>query len=164
MSGQGRSVSIHSSRFFSPGGEPAGPVGPGGDEFDESEIWGSPVEPGPAEPGLNPLHRARPGRRKPERAGAPVTAPCSLPVNIPDWSKILGGEYKGKEWSEAEAEEEEKEEERGEDTAGMVPPHVWVWRNRPASCSVREGLGRTLKGRDLNRVRNAIWAKIGFQD
>nr|CAD1819064.1 unnamed protein product [Ananas comosus var. bracteatus] len=121
MSGQSRSVSIHSSRFFSPGGEPAGPVGPGGDEFDESEIWGSPVEPGPAEPGLNPLHRARPGRRKPERAGAPVTAPCSLPVNIPDWSKILGGEYKGKEWSEAEAEEEEEEE-------GVRIPRGWSRR------------------------------------
>ncbi|OAY75503.1 hypothetical protein ACMD2_07982 [Ananas comosus] len=144
MSGQSRSVSIHSSRFFSPGGEPAGPVGPGGDEFDESEIWGSAVEPGPAEPGLNPLHRVRSGRRKPERAGAPVTAPCSVPVNIPDWSKILGGEYKGKEWSEAE--EEEEEEEGGEDTAGMVPPHVWVWRNRPSRVSVPKGWP-DLKGR-----------------
>jgi hypothetical protein len=33
-----------------------------------------------------------------------------------------------------------------------------------ASFSVREGAGRTLKGRDLRRVRNAIWEKTGFQD
>ncbi|CAI0540623.1 unnamed protein product [Linum tenue] len=37
-------------------------------------------------------------------------------------------------------------------------------RTRIASFSVHEGVGRTLKGRDLSRVRNAIWEKTGFQD
>ncbi|KAL2536810.1 hypothetical protein Fot_18201 [Forsythia ovata] len=37
-------------------------------------------------------------------------------------------------------------------------------RTRMASFSVHEGIGRTLKGRDLSTVRNAIWEKTGFQD
>ncbi|VAH04423.1 unnamed protein product [Triticum turgidum subsp. durum] len=47
-----------------------------------------------------------------------------------------------------------------------VPPHEQLmYRERAAaSFSVREGAGRTLKGRDLRRVRNAIWEKTGFQD
>ena len=47
-----------------------------------------------------------------------------------------------------------------------VPPHE-VLQGREhvaASFSVREGVGRTLKGRDLRRVHNAIWEKTGFQD
>ncbi|BAT11335.1 Os10g0481000 [Oryza sativa Japonica Group] len=49
---------------------------------------------------------------------------------------------------------------------GWVPPHeLLLCRERAAaSFSVREGAGRTLKGRDLRRVRNAIWEKTGFQD
>ncbi|GMN24762.1 hypothetical protein TIFTF001_000695 [Ficus carica] len=31
-------------------------------------------------------------------------------------------------------------------------------------ASLPEGIGRTLKGRDLSRVRNAIWEKTGFED
>ncbi|CAN1253193.1 hypothetical protein LINPERPRIM_LOCUS8253 [Linum perenne] len=45
-----------------------------------------------------------------------------------------------------------------------VPPHELLARTRIASFSVHEGIGRTLKGRDLSRVRNAIWEKTGFQD
>ena len=77
----------------------------------------------------------------------------SLPVNVPDWSKILGGEWKLRD----EYEEEEEENER-------MPPHEYLARVRGASLSVHEGEGRTLKGRDLSRVRNAIWKKIGFED
>ncbi|KAL9296753.1 hypothetical protein ACSQ67_022649 [Phaseolus vulgaris] len=45
-----------------------------------------------------------------------------------------------------------------------VPPHEFLARTRVASFSVHEGVGRTLKGRDLSTLRNAIWAKTGFQD
>ncbi|CAN1182145.1 hypothetical protein LINPERPRIM_LOCUS40699 [Linum perenne] len=45
-----------------------------------------------------------------------------------------------------------------------VPPHELLARQRIASLSVQEGIGRTLKGRDMSRVRNAIWEKTGFQD
>ncbi|KAF2312106.1 hypothetical protein GH714_028067 [Hevea brasiliensis] len=44
-----------------------------------------------------------------------------------------------------------------------VPPHEYLIRRR-ASFSVHEGKGRTLKGRDLRQVRNAIWEKVGFED
>ncbi|MED6112616.1 hypothetical protein PIB30_063216 [Stylosanthes scabra] len=51
----------------------------------------------------------------------------------------------------------------------MLPPHEIVARSSGAlpnakSFSVLEGVGRTLKGRDLRQVRNAIWRKTGFLD
>lgn len=82
--------------------------------------------------------------------------PASLPVNIPDWSKILGGEYKDHRRDSDDDEEYEDD--------GRVPPHVYLARTRVASLSVHEGIGRTLKGRDLSRVRNAIWKQTGFED
>ncbi|WOG98287.1 hypothetical protein DCAR_0417628 [Daucus carota subsp. sativus] len=50
----------------------------------------------------------------------------------------------------------------------MLPPHELVARgsgNAPATTSsVLEGVGRTLKGRDLRLVRNAVWRQTGFLD
>ncbi|XP_078151447.1 protein S40-3-like [Carex rostrata] len=49
----------------------------------------------------------------------------------------------------------------------QVPPHVLVSRKRNTGklafplCS---GQGRTLKGRDLRDVRNAVWRMTGFLD
>ncbi|RRT62809.1 hypothetical protein B296_00023731 [Ensete ventricosum] len=51
-----------------------------------------------------------------------------------------------------------------EDDVGSIPPHVIIAR-RPADTiafSVRVGKGRTLKGRDLSRVRNSILQMTGF--
>ncbi|KAG2685048.1 hypothetical protein I3760_10G106400 [Carya illinoinensis] len=52
--------------------------------------------------------------------------------------------------------------------ADMLPPHEIVARGSGVSpkttFSVPEGVGRTLKGRDLRQVRNAIWRKTGFLD
>lgn len=45
----------------------------------------------------------------------------------------------------------------------MVPPHLIVARSH-VTFSVFEGAGRTLKGRDLRRVRNAVFQKTGFID
>ncbi|KAI4310402.1 hypothetical protein MLD38_035382 [Melastoma candidum] len=95
-------------------------------------------------------------------------AAASLPVNIPDWSRILqlgrregyGYGYGYEEDRRDGGEEEEDEDENGK----RVPPHVYLARRRGASFSVHEGVGRTLKGRDLRRVRNAIWEKVGFED
>ncbi|KAK1290558.1 hypothetical protein QJS10_CPB18g02113 [Acorus calamus] len=79
---------------------------------------------------------------------------ASLPVSIPHWSRRNN--------SDEEDEEEDEEDEE------MVPPHEYLARqfarNGIVSFSVHEGIGRTLKGRDLRRVRNAIWQKTGFQD
>lgn len=84
---------------------------------------------------------------------------ASLPLNIPDWSKILKDEYR----------ENRRVESDGDDVyfgegSVRVPPHEFLARTRIASFSVHEGVGRTLKGGDLTRVRNAIWEKTGFQD
>lgn len=50
----------------------------------------------------------------------------------------------------------------------MLPPHEIVARGSgvtpTTTFSVLEGVGRTLKGRDLRQVRNAIWRKTGFLD
>jgi hypothetical protein len=52
----------------------------------------------------------------------------------------------------------------GDDGDGMVPPHEIVARRAAAHNSVLEGAGRTLKGRDLRRVRNAVLRRTGFLD
>ncbi|KAI8008814.1 hypothetical protein LOK49_LG07G00140 [Camellia lanceoleosa] len=85
--------------------------------------------------------------------------PQSAPVNVPVWPKRVGefGVSNLGNFDEADEEDEEAEEE-------MVPPHVMVARSHVTTFSVFEGVGRTLKGRDLRRVRNAVFQKTGFLD
>ncbi|KAK1409792.1 hypothetical protein QVD17_36321 [Tagetes erecta] len=91
-----------------------------------------------------------------QRKTLPVsTAAKSLPVNVPDWSKILRDEYKH--------EKRHNDDEGDDEDDDKLPPHEYLARTRIASFSVHEGIGRTLKGRDLSRVRNAIWKKTGFE-
>ena len=109
----------------------------------------------------------------------PLTHICqqSAPVNIPDWSKIYGKSSTNKSlWLDHDDNEDdngynefrrqnwESDEDDIDDT--MIPPHEWIAkklaRNQISSFSVCEGAGRTLKGRDLKRVRNAILSKTGF--
>ncbi|KAL2485693.1 hypothetical protein Adt_30449 [Abeliophyllum distichum] len=131
-------------------------------ELDESDIWNT------AARSPSPEFRKASSRisRKPSTAakGAAVTGPASLPVNIPDWSKILKEEYR--ENRRRDVDEEDFDDD--DDSENRVPPHEFLARQmartRIASFSVHEGIGRTLKGRDLSRVRNSIWEKIGFQD
>lgn len=86
----------------------------------------------------------------------------SAPVNVPDWSKILGAEKKHK-WADedADSDKEDEQEER-------LPPHLHIQReyaqSQMTTFSVCEGAGRTLKGRDLSRVRNAVLRQTGFLD
>lgn len=89
----------------------------------------------------------------------------SAPVNVPDWSKILGvGMDSLKDNSpnlffSAAADEDE-------DGSDMLPPHEYLAREQARSqmttTCVFEGVGRTLKGRDMSRVRNAVWRQTGF--
>ncbi|XP_020212883.1 uncharacterized protein LOC109797301 [Cajanus cajan] len=83
----------------------------------------------------------------------------SLPVNIPDWSKILKEDYNKKKESDERVVSDDDDENND-----RVPPHEYLARTRGASHSVHEGRGRTLKGRDLRSVRNAIWKKMGIED
>lgn len=54
------------------------------------------------------------------------------------------------------------------DEEEVLPPHEIVarvsLRNQKTTFSVLEGVGRTLKGRDLRQVRNAVWRQTGFLD
>ncbi|XP_059669705.1 protein S40-6-like [Cornus florida] len=86
----------------------------------------------------------------------------SAPLNILDWSKIYRNSTAKK----------------GDDVYGygdyydvvdddeMVPPHEYIARklarSQVSSFSMCEGIGRTLKGRDLSKVRNAVLTKTGF--
>jgi len=97
---------------------------------------------------------------------APAPAPHvarSLPVNVPAARlqkppNVMGGKTLRFPLSSLDEDDEE-----------MLPPHEIVARARArespmTTFSVLEGAGRTLKGRDLRQVRNAVWRKTGFLD
>ncbi|CAH8345581.1 unnamed protein product [Eruca vesicaria subsp. sativa] len=86
----------------------------------------------------------------------------SAPVKVPDWSKILKVEsvesiHYNNTTNAADVYDEDWESE-------MVPPHEYVARSRDGNggSSVFLGVGRTLKGRDMRRVRDAVWSQTGF--
>ncbi|KAK8947859.1 hypothetical protein KSP40_PGU000211 [Platanthera guangdongensis] len=117
------------------------------DELDESDfIWASTSPPRAG--GFQPTWKNI------GDGSACPSAVASLPVNIPAWSKMLRG------GRSCQALDEEEDEDEG----GFLPPHEVVRRRRAESFSMVEGIGRTLKGRDISRVRNAVWAQTGFQD
>ncbi|EPS60592.1 hypothetical protein M569_14211 [Genlisea aurea] len=133
-------------------------------ELDESDVWSSSLR------SMSPEKTTRSRIcRKPSSSSSSSAAtvgkgrPASLPMNVPDWSKILKDEYReNRHRDEGEGWEEE------DGVGRRIPPHEMVARQTAragiASFSVHEGVGRTLKGRDLSRVRNAVWQKIGFED
>ncbi|KAG0520097.1 hypothetical protein BDA96_08G044100 [Sorghum bicolor] len=77
----------------------------------------------------------------------------SAPVRIPSDPARRGR------WAHAGAWAGGSAEDAGE---AVVPPHEIVARRAAAHSSVLEGAGRTLKGRDLRRVRNAVLRRTGF--
>lgn len=133
-------------------------------EFDESDVWNSNQVPSSEIKKSTPS--SRPSKKPAKRTGpicpildrTPAPTCASVPVNIPDWSKILRDDYR--EYRKRESDEDEEDD----DEDSRIPPHEYLARTRRASFSVHEGIGRTLKGRDLRRVRNAIWKKTGFED
>ncbi|KAA0044011.1 hypothetical protein IC582_009431 [Cucumis melo] len=138
-------------------------------EFDESDIWTSATTTTPTPPmesrKIFPI-----SKKLPKRSGSAATAvekavkaSSSLPVNIPDWSKILQKDQ-NKHGRRAVAEEDFDDSDDEDDDIRRAPPHEYLARRRGDSFSVHEGIGRTLKGRDLRMVRNAIWKKTGFED
>ncbi|KAK9267966.1 hypothetical protein L1049_010403 [Liquidambar formosana] len=81
----------------------------------------------------------------------------SAPVNVPDWHKILRVDS-----SESMHDSDDWLDDRESE---MVPPHEYLAREYARSrgaTSVFEGVGRTLKGRDMSRVRDAVWSQTGF--
>ncbi|XP_039117133.1 uncharacterized protein LOC120252979 [Dioscorea cayenensis subsp. rotundata] len=83
----------------------------------------------------------------------------SAPVNIPIPPRFARHRY------EASGGAGEVDEADGDDDE-MLPPHEIIARRSGlgtpmTSFSVLEGVGRTLKGRDLRQVRNAVFRKTG---
>ncbi|XP_060169549.1 protein S40-4-like [Lycium barbarum] len=128
-------------------------------EFDESEVWNNNNNAPSAARASSPRRISK----KPARDRSVTAAAASLPVNVPDWSKILKDEYRENKRRDS-YDDDDDDFERGDDVDDRIPPHEFIARTRIASFSVHEGIGRTLKGRDLSRVRNAIFEKTGFQD
>ena len=104
-----------------------------------------------------------------------VAQQSSAPVNIPDWSKIYGKHAnmessRNGSWVDNEDGMVYDDGDYGgcgeDEDEDMVPPHEWLARklarSQISSFSVCEGMGRTLKGRDLSKVRNAVLTKTGF--
>ncbi|KAL3519471.1 hypothetical protein ACH5RR_017620 [Cinchona calisaya] len=93
-----------------------------------------------------------------------LSTPCgrqmatSAPVNVPDWSKIY----------RVDSVESLHDSDDGADyDQEWIPPHEYLAREharsrKMAANSVFEGVGRTLKGRDMSRVRDAVWSQTGF--
>lgn len=86
--------------------------------------------------------------------------PQSAPLNIPHWSRLESRNHETRLRAHHDDDETEDEDE------GRLPPHEFIAReyarSQKTSSSVLEGAGRTLKGRDLSRVRNAVLTYTGF--
>ncbi|CAH1441623.1 unnamed protein product [Lactuca virosa] len=130
-------------------------------EFNEFDVWNVSSSPD--------FHKSVTGSRiskksvpATEKRGVEVRgAALSLPVDVPDWSMILKDELRENRRTVGDEDDFDDDLYGDED---RIPPHEYLARGRIASLSVHEGVGRTLKGRDLSRVRNAVWKKIGFED
>ncbi|KAJ4730707.1 hypothetical protein LUZ62_038786 [Rhynchospora pubera] len=79
---------------------------------------------------------------------------ASSPVTIPGGSSLHLSCERRKWWYD-------------EECAELVPPHVMVSRRSndgKVAVSLRTGQGRTLRGRELWHIRNAVWKMTGFLD
>lgn len=89
----------------------------------------------------------------------------SAPVNVPPWSKNNQSSMKSQLMANPGLEEVEDDDENDEE---RLPPHEITAReyarSQMTTFSMCEGFGRTLKGRDQSRVRNAVWRQTGFLD
>ncbi|XP_047970146.1 uncharacterized protein LOC125213567 [Salvia hispanica] len=105
-----------------------------------------------------------PASRKEEIPNPPSRLHQSAPMNVPQWPKELRRRCVNTDFDGIdEAEDNDGGDDEEEQEEEIVPPHVIVARSH-VTFSVFEGAGRTLKGRDLRRVRNAVFQKTGFID
>lgn len=121
-----------------------------------------------------PIPRAA-GRQESSPPTKAARRQASAPVDIPDWSKIMKKKSKKSLWDDARDKNNDDygkvdavriDDDGGGEEEEMAPPHEYLARRlartQIASHSMCEGVGRTLKGRDLSKVRNAILTKTGF--
>lgn len=130
-------------------------------ELDESDFYNN-SDHSPDFPRKPTVSSSRMNKKATKCSSTTGAAAASLPVNIPDWSQILKDEYRDNRRADSD-----DDDLHGEGSV-RVPPHEFLARQmartRIVSFSVHEGVGRTLKGGDLTRLRNAVWEKTGFQD
>lgn len=157
------------------------------EEFEEEEIWDVvPSEPNARDSRLKSqeikkVREIASSRRLPtasrmiprslanEENGNSVTRirHQSAPVNIPDWSRVQRrGNHKRIPAIEDDFGIDEDDGVEEDDEDERIPPHELIARqlarSQMTSFSVFEGAGRTLKGRDLSRVRNAVLTRTGY--
>lgn len=129
-------------------------------DFEEEDVWGF----------VNERDSSFPrGKSIKSSNKSMVQKPTSSPVKIPECPKSSNTKKSRRvscitdDGSSAYCGNVEEEDDYGD---GMVPPHEYIARrsarNQIASFSMMEGVGRTLKGRDLSKLRNAILTKTGF--
>ncbi|EOA38654.1 hypothetical protein CARUB_v10010574mg [Capsella rubella] len=87
----------------------------------------------------------------------PLPSPysSSVPVNIPMMRR----------YSSSSSDEEDSDDDGGRRRRMIEPPHLIIGRRVEGgqmAFSVCTGNGRTLKGRDLSRVRNSVLRLTGF--
>ncbi|CAO2042195.1 unnamed protein product [Urochloa humidicola] len=122
------------------------------------------LSPSPAQSSPNSAARAIPATARPKGAG-PTAPPYhqSAPVRVPVRPPRKPGMGR---WDEFDNDDDDLR--RGDDD--FLPPHEMVARastggaGPAAPFSMLEGAGRTLKGRDLRRVRDAVLRQTGFLD
>ncbi|KAF8042826.1 hypothetical protein BT93_A1222 [Corymbia citriodora subsp. variegata] len=110
-----------------------------------------------------------PQSSSPDRGGlsgsGPGRARMSAPVDVPVWPQWVKGGVPGTEGRKWEQDEDADVEDDHPLEKKMVPPHEMAAMSQATMAySVFEGAGRTLKGRDLRRVRNAVFRKTGVLD
>jgi hypothetical protein len=136
-------------------------------DFNEEDVWGdfgSKKIKRVYKDSYDSSSSARKNIPKPVSSDEPFVKGSSAPMNIPDWSKVYGKNCKINDGLHDDGDDygDDDDDEDGD----VVPPHEWIAkklaRNQISSFSVCEGIGRTLKGRDLSKVRNAILTKTGF--
>ncbi|CAH2078312.1 unnamed protein product [Thlaspi arvense] len=143
----------------------------GGEEFQEEDVWSVLREkesPGPEmkvskSNNLFSESSSSSARYIPKGKEVLGAKQSSAPMNVPDWSKIYGNTKKNSRSSHMHSSAIHDDDD---DEDSMVPPHELVAkrlaRTQISSFSMCEGIGRTLKGRDLSKTRNAILTKTGF--
>ncbi|XP_075523112.1 protein S40-6-like [Primulina tabacum] len=122
---------------------------------------------------------SRGGGQAEDSAADFVIQHSSAHIDIPDLSNNLKMKSKEKLWDDDDAcdyPDDHNSDDGGSknyhvkngdgDSDKMVPSHEYLARKlastQIASFSMCEGVGRTLKGRDLSKTRNAVLTKTGF--
>ncbi|KAL0911346.1 hypothetical protein M5K25_019480 [Dendrobium thyrsiflorum] len=131
-------------------------------DLDEEDVWATATATSSARSSWRIVDHRRHvgGLSRVLDGGAVVAMSAPVAVTFPEWAKKGLGRIGSVEPVGGSTWEEEVEEE-----GDLVPPHEYLARQQGKTAlatSVFEGVGRTLKGRDMSRVRNAVWSQTGF--